>query len=315
MKLILTPSNPQYTLALVDIETGRVTPIPTSPAETPAIPAQHHIFTRHRPFGITWSKDALYVANRTSILAFDRKLRYLGILGQSACQNPHQIVFRDGKLLVASPWADGISVLEDSGGPRLFRPHSATWETAPFQAGAEHDHHHYNSLLICGDKSYVLSHNKGLRPSQVLVFSYPDWKFLESLGPLGSCAHNLCKEPEGIVTLDTDGGGALIRSDGAEIQLAEERRWFLRGLAVTSGYYFVGVSCRTERIFRGRSACRILVVCRKKRRVVDSLQFEELGAINDLRVLDVFDEAHGAMPFLQYQEEQSEASGPLENST
>jgi hypothetical protein len=289
MKLILTPSHPRLALVLVDLETARITRIECTPDQSAVRSSRRG--SPHRPFGITWDRETLYITNRRHLLAFDRALTYRGIVHDRLGDNPHQAVWRAGTLYVVSPSLDGILMIDGPpfGEPRLFEPHTASWPVASAQRV---DRHHYNSLVLSRATAYVLSHNMRREPSEVLTFALPSWTPAQRVGPLGWSAHNLCVGADGVTTLDTDGTGCLLRSDGVSIPLTDRRHQFLRGLAVSDEFYFVGVSPRTERVYRGAGTSVIKVVSRKTQRVVGEIPLTDIGAINDMRLLDAFDHGH-----------------------
>lgn len=76
----------------------------------------------------------------------------------------------------------------------------------------------------------------------------------------------MCAGPDGVTTLDADGTGGLLRNDDVSIPLTDRRDQFLRGLAVSDDFYFVGISPRTERVYRGAGTSVIKVVSRDTRR-------------------------------------------------
>jgi hypothetical protein len=283
MKLIVTPSHPQLALVLVDLDRRELTRIAATPGQ--AVPRwRDHTAPAHRPFGITWDDDTLYVTNRHHLLAFDRSLRYVGVASPDLCDNPHQIVWDAGHLYVASP-SRGVLRLD---GP----PFGRAQVVVPLSAA-----HHCNSLLFHGDRAYVLSHNLGRRPSEVLIYDRRSWTLVDRIETRALSAHNLCVEAGGITTLDTDGRSGLVRNDGTTIALAAERSRFLRGLAVSERFYVAGVSPRTERVYRGLGTSVLMTICRQTNRVVDELSLPDIGAINDLRLIDCADAAHNVAPF------------------
>ena len=282
MKLIATPSNPRLALVLVDLEARTVTPIESTPDQA-VRPWRDHAVPAHRPFGITWDDETLYVTNRHHLLTFDRSLRYRGVVCRELCDNPHQIACHGGHLYVASP-SHGVMMLE---GPRFAHA------TVVVPLGQEH---HCNSLQFQDDRAYVLLHNLARRPSEILVFDR-EWRQVGRVDTGAMCAHNLCREADGLTTLDTDGTRGLLRDDGMSIVLAPERSRFLRGLAVNDEYYIAGVSPRTERIYRGHGTSVLKTICRRTKQIVDEMSLPEIGAINDLRLIDTVDAAHNVAPF------------------
>ena len=99
MKLIVTPSVESLTLALYDTETNETMFVPSTPDQfnTDADDSR----PIHRPYGITWSQDNVFVANRKNLLVYDNKLDAVEVVRNIFDENSHSIFYRDGKIACA----------------------------------------------------------------------------------------------------------------------------------------------------------------------------------------------------------------------
>ena len=97
--------------------------------------------------------------------------------------------------------------------------------------------------------------------------------------------------------MDSLGSRSIVSTKGECIKIGTEGQ-FIRGLAVTKDLFIV--SCfpyDPKRHKRRRGESFIVVVDRKKKEIVKKLRVRTIGNINDIRILDEPDLAHGKEPF------------------
>tara|TARA_Y100001938_G_scaffold19058_1_gene23736 strand:- start:3443 stop:4351 length:909 start_codon:yes stop_codon:yes gene_type:complete len=99
MKLIMTPSVESLTLALYDTDTNETMLVPSTPDQfnTDADDSR----PMHRPYGISWSEDNIFVANRKNLLIYDNQLEAVEVVRNILDENSHSLFYRDGKLACA----------------------------------------------------------------------------------------------------------------------------------------------------------------------------------------------------------------------
>ena len=81
MKLAITPHNLIDDLLLVDTETKQ----------------EHRVKTKlsineHRPYGVTWNEDYIFVASKTNLLIYNSDLELIDIRKGILDINTHQII-------------------------------------------------------------------------------------------------------------------------------------------------------------------------------------------------------------------------------
>lgn len=99
MKLILTPSVENLTLALYNTETNESMLVPSTPDQFNTDADESR--PRHRPYGITWNQDTIFVANRKNLLIYDNQLNAIEVRRNILDQNTHSILYKDGVLVCA----------------------------------------------------------------------------------------------------------------------------------------------------------------------------------------------------------------------
>ena len=99
MKLIMTPSVESATLALYDTDTNETMIVPSTPDQfNTDVDDSRPI---HRPYGITWSQDNIFVASRKNLLVYDNQLEAVEVVRNIFDENSHSIFYRDGKIACA----------------------------------------------------------------------------------------------------------------------------------------------------------------------------------------------------------------------
>jgi len=151
---------------------------------------------------------------------------------------------------------------------------------------------HFNSVYLKNDRLYVLAH-RFTKNSRVLEFSYPDCTLLNQYDlQKRSGLHNIWVDDAGnIITCHSD-AGELIEVKSNEILWATNACNYSRGLAVTEDSMIIGDSEVTVRENRKNSLSVLWIIDRKTLNTLDCLTLGPYGAVHEVRLLDMRDEAH-----------------------
>ncbi len=155
---------------------------------------------------------------------------------------------------------------------------------------------HLNSVFFHDDQLFVVAHghNKG---SKLAIFSYPNLDLI-SVSSLGQRTglHNIWITSEGQRISCHSETGSLIDIDSEEPLWESGSPVYTRGLAATREYVLVGESQKTGRDLRRGSLSAVWILDRNNWRAIDYLCLGPYGAVNEVRLLDVPDEAHHGVP-------------------
>ncbi len=287
MKVIVTVSDMQRVAVVLDLQTGRETPIfARSEFKDPLIKGRPSC----RPFGITWSRDLLYIANNRQLLVFDKQFQYQRTHPLPLQPNIHQIAYRDGWIWAVSPWTNSlIGVAEDSA--RAIEFDLLEYATRPYleRVGDEaDDRHHFNSLLWHKDRLFVSAHAFGVG-SFILEFDPARLLLVGAFADVGSEIHGLAHDGNELLWVST--GTAEVRSESGRCWKLREDG-YARGFAVTDRFLVVGVSSRAHRNRRSCGDGWIELISRHDGQLIDKWRLVGSGSLNDLRILDEYDYAH-----------------------
>ena len=285
MRLLITPSNPKYTFVLFDTETGEDRRIESLEAE--ADPGANESRPPHRPFGITWDKDNVYVANRRNICVYDKDLKFVDKVENVLCQNPHQIAYHRGQVLACMTCHDCIAFIDLQTKHRyFFHPHEG-WRDLEGLG----DTMHINGVVGKEDLIYIGMNNRAKKPSQVAVLDMRT-KCTEWIVDVPAVqSHGLYVGPEGLGTLDTgDRHDMVIGKRRASIYASDNN--FLRGMASNGKLTAAAHFPRRERRYRDKGSSSIKIVENETMRVIGSRLIEDIGAVNDMRLLCESDFCH-----------------------
>jgi hypothetical protein len=155
------------------------------------------------------------------------------------------------------------------------------------------DYYHFNSLHFCEDRLFVLAHNWD-HGSFVLELRYPDPdlffgrpQLIQVHTNLGLQSHDVFSDGRSLYVLDS-AHGCLLTNDGrtCPVGLTELRGGYLRGLAVTDAYFYIGQGSFSDaRIDRLMGMSWISVVDRQTLKVVSVLEVGPYGNTCDLLLL------------------------------
>jgi hypothetical protein len=277
-------------LLLVDLKSREVKPLEQNRTEY---------------YGISWlpgsselvlSHSGLDNAELTDISYYAQSERGWLSYGQlSSCEflsQPHQIICaHDGRVVCANTGRNVVSVF-DFAQPNFFQEagiSSARWDRLALD---QITGDHLNSVFLKGERLYVIAHAHA-KGSKLATFSYPDLKLID-VEPLGARTglHNIWITDEGQRISCHSESGSLIDLDKPKPLWESGAAMYTRGLAASGDFVLVGESQKTGRDLRRSSMSGIWILDRRTWQAVDYLCLGPYGAVNEVRLLDVPDEAH-----------------------
>jgi len=293
MVIFATVSDTVRVGIVLDLETGATNEVACRPEfSDPTVIGRAPV----RPFGITWCDAELFVANNRQILVFDAALTYVRTLDTPLFVNTHQLAYRANRIWAASPWSDSlIGVALDPAQTDLefdlFRQRVIPYVPRP---GYERDDvHHINSLLWADGRLFVAAHNLG-EPSFILCFDAERMRLAEMYSGAGHAIHGLALRGDDLYWISSRTNEIRSR---AGFRFVLPRAGFARGLALGGALLVVAISEHRSRIDRTDGDSWVLVIDLDAACVVAEYALRGTGSINDLRLLDVPDAAHGLPPF------------------
>lgn len=210
---------------------------------------------------------------------------------------PHQIVCApDGRVVCTNTGRNVITVI-DLEKPGFYHEASVSperWDRLSLDATIGD---HINSVFIKDDQLFVMCHRFN-RGSLLATFSYPSLELL-SAKPLDGYTglHNIWVTKEGqAISCDSETAGIIDLSSGSTLWQSETQI-YTRGLAATDNYIIVGESQKTGRDIRGRSLSSLWILDRTTWQTIDYISLGHFGCVNEVRLLDVPDEAHHGQKF------------------
>ncbi len=292
VKVIASVSNMCDVAAVVDLETGEE-------SRWSALPGfvDESIIDSNpcRPFGISWTGDYMYIANNRQLLIYDRDFHYIGKHDVPLHENVHQLCYRAGRIWAVSPRTNSLIGVPVSNTTSLeldiFRQTVQPYE--PRSSAETDDLKHVNSLLWSDESLFIAAHNFG--PSFIMHLDAQTYKVRALIQDVGGSMHGLAAFEEELFWIDTEGNA--IRSTAGYYQPLY-RQGFARGFAMTKDVFIAGVSEVTDRRRRIVGDAYVQVIERRSGALLREHHLIGTGNINDLRLLDVCDFAHGVAPFL-----------------
>lgn len=210
---------------------------------------------------------------------------------------PHQILCApDGRIICTNTGRNVVSVL-DPLQPNRFQEAGLSaqrWDRlSPEEAFGDH----LNSVFLQDDRLHVIAHRHA-RGSLLGSFSYPDLELL-AVEPLGerSGLHNIWITAEGQRISCHSEAGSLIDLDARAPLWQSGSPMYSRGLAACADYVVVGESQKGSRQDRRASSSGLWILDRHDWKAIDYLCLGPYGAVHEVRLLDMLDEAHHGQPF------------------
>ena len=109
MKLIITRGIAKETFCLYDTETENLKSIPYEEGQENT--NCDNTRAPHRPFGITWDANNIYIASRKSLLVYDNELKWVDKI-ELLDENTHQIAMAGNKIAVCMTRKDCVGLLD-----------------------------------------------------------------------------------------------------------------------------------------------------------------------------------------------------------
>jgi hypothetical protein len=248
-----------------------------------------------RPFGITWSRSELFIANNRQLLVFDRHFNYKGMLREQLQVNVHQLAYYVEHVWAVSPWTNSlIGVSPNSNvNPVEFDLLSST--IRPYierNATVTSDKWHFNSLLWADGFLYVAAHAFGPF-SFINQYDATTFELVNVLRNAGHSIHGLASHNGELFWISTKTNE--IRSDSGHRRLLL-RPGFGRGFAMTDDYFIIATSTLRPRSERHKGDSWIDIVDRRDGTILNSVCLPNSGSVNDLRLLDMYDYSHRIDP-------------------
>jgi hypothetical protein len=210
---------------------------------------------------------------------------------------PHQIICApDGRIVCANTGRNVVTVI-DPARPGLYQEAGvgpARWDRLSMERAIGD---HLNSVFIKGDRLFVIAHrfDKG---SQLACFSYPELELIE----VRACErktglHNIWVTVDGQHISCHSEAGALVDLGENAVLWSSGSAIYTRGLAASRDYVVVGESQRSARDIRRSSIGALWILDRSTWKPIDYICLGPYGAVNEVRLLDVPDEAHHGKVF------------------
>ena len=286
MKLLVSPSNQDYILALYDAEQMTMRLVPAEKKHE-----DHRSDTSRppvRPYGITWDSENVFVASRSNLIVLDKDYGTVDVVKGILDQNTHQIAHKDGVIVSTMTRCDCISFIDlNEWSKRYFHPHHGWISGRPRDLHGREEKHHINSVVWKGDLVYILLNNRGRGNSRVAVLDMRT-ELTEWVTDLDAIkAHGLYVSPDGLGTLDTGGRRDLVQGK-KRTSLYVSEQGYCRGLAGNKETLFCGHFKKPHHWGEGGSILKIVTDgVLSGSRILDGI-----GAINDIRLIDDEDFCH-----------------------
>lgn len=267
-------------------------------------------FNRPEYYGISWFQDSdelvlshsgLNNADLVDVASYAQSekgwLTHGSLSSRPFLSAPHQILCApDGRVLCANTGRNVITAF-DFGRPNVFQEvgiSAARWDRLALD---QITGDHLNSVFLRDSQLYVIAHGHA-NGSKLATFSYPEME-LVSVEPLGARTglHNIWVTAEGQRISCHSESGSLIDLD-EKIPLWESGSpVYTRGLAAAGNYVLVGESQKTGRDLRRSSLSGLWILDKQAWQPIDYIALGPFGAVNEVRVLDVADDAHHGHSF------------------
>ena len=251
-------------------------------------------------FGLTWDRDFVYVLCRNNLahgrlrrlfgytvtmVVLDKSFRQVDSIRCPSIHDPHQAIAGDGSIYVANTGKNRIEIYRDG----IFSDVNWTGEST--------DVHHINTVWFDDSSFYVLENNNR-EPSTVKVFDF-DWRPQHDF-TLGLGAHNIFRQGSTLWVCSSL-ERAMIRYD-LDAERATEfpllgKKWLPRGLSKGTGRFYIGLSAEGTRSERHGGMAGKLVSTDEDFEIIDTVELEDAGQVNEVRLISELDAAHNGVAF------------------
>lgn len=227
----------------------------------------------------------------------------VGVLSEGAfttqpfLSQPHQIAFAsDGRIICTNTGRNSISIF-DPAKPNLMqeaRVSGARWDRlSPDNVPGDH----LNSIFEKDGVLYAIAHRHG-KGSALATFSFPDLDLLALDSVKNrSGLHNIwVTDDHQRISCHSEAGSLIDLDSGAALWDAGSPV-YTRGLAASADFVLVGESERAERASRRHSMSGLWLLDRNSWQALDYFCLGSYGAVHEVRLLNVKDEAHHGHTF------------------
>jgi len=261
--------------------------------------------SRQEYYGITWRPggDQLILShsgldNESLVDLESYALSEVGWISEGAFRSPrflsqpHQILCGpDGRVICTNTGRNSVVVIDPSrpGHYQEAQLHPDRWDRLEPSVGSGL---HLNSLFLTEDTLSVLAHGFE-QGSQLITLAYPSLEQVDATPVPGMTGmHNFCQTMRGERIACGSSRGMLIDPFTLNVHWRSGSPGYLRGLAVGEERLLVGESPRVGRHLRSSAVSGLWVIDRASWRAIDYLVLGPYGVVNEVRLLDVADEAH-----------------------
>lgn len=210
---------------------------------------------------------------------------------------PHQIlVGSDGRVICTNTGRNCVTVIDPArpGHVQEARLGESRWDRL---SAADRGGLHLNSVFEKDGLLHVLAHGFE-HGSSLASFRYPSMDRV-SFDPLPGLMglHNYCITERGERISCDSNAGTLVDPHAGKVHWRSGTPGYLRGLAVGPSEIVVGDSPKLGRHLRASAVSGLWVIDRDRWTARDYLVLGPYGTVNEVRLLDVPDEAHHGEPF------------------
>jgi hypothetical protein len=287
----------QSALLLVNLNTKEVTPLE---------------YNRPDYYGISWFPNGKELVLSHSVMQaeeFNDPASYamseVGVLSYgnrytpNFLSSPHQVLCAsDNRVICINTGRNAISIIdfEKLNHFQEMRLSPARWDLLPDGSTGEH----LNSVFEKNGHVYVVAHGRG-EGSFLATLTYPNLE-IEAIKLLKNSVriHNIWITDDDQRISCGSGRGELIEigDNGTSVLWKAGTSVFTRGLAASRQFVLVGeTQMNTQRELRRRSMSAFWMLDRETWQPIDYFCLGNYGAVHDVRLINIPDEAHHGHPF------------------
>jgi hypothetical protein len=217
---------------------------------------------------------------------------WTGGTSERLLSGPHQLVCAsDGRIVCTNTGRNALVVIDPKrpGHYQEARLSAARWDRLSRE---EATGDHLNSVFEKDGRLYVVAH-RFTKGSVIATLAYPSLEQIAVTTAVGRCGlHNIFVTDDGQMISCDSPAGTLCNVTTGDVLWDSGTPIYTRGLAVSADVMVIGESQRTSRDLRRHSTSGLWVVDRRSWETLDYLCLGPFGAVHEVRLLDVPDEAH-----------------------
>lgn len=251
----------------------------------------HEIINRakHRPFGVGFDDDYIYIASHSIIGRFNKSTyEYIDNINVPLRVNTHEILKHQNKIIVANTGTDTIGIYDlVTKENKFFSVVSKSWCDSlptPKKDVYEFDKHHVNTITMHNGSLYYCLHNLG-KISEIKKLDINSGEVFDVFFG-GTYCHGILFDKNWMYTIST-GTHELIRFDihknVVEYIPIPIKNLFFRGIAIFKNLIYLGGSINTK---YGENTEAKLLTFNPTNKEFNVIPFPESKVINSIRVID-----------------------------